>query len=107
MQVIEVIAEKAVSLIKGSKQRATSIKNTRNIILSGVKVFGLILYRYFENGSPLSLAIAKPILDVTVILLNPAKNILIISITVIEIAPALFKFPSESVNASLYTLTTA
>lgn len=102
-----VIAEKAVSLMRGKKQRTTSVIKTRKMIRSGVIVLGLILYQNLEKGSPPSLAIAKPILDVTVILLKPAKNMLMISMHVIDSAPPRFNKPFELVKARVYTFTTA
>jgi hypothetical protein len=41
---------------------------------SGALVVAFTLCSYFEYGKAPSLAIAKPILVVTVILLNPAQN---------------------------------
>ncbi len=90
MVVMLVIAENAVSLIRGKKHKTTSVINTRNIILSGVSVLGLILYQNFEKGKPPSLAMANPIREVTVMLLKPAKKILIMSMHVIESAPPRF-----------------
>ena len=94
-----VIAENAYSLINGNRQNSTSVMNTRNMILSGVLVLWLILYQNFEQGSAPSLAIANPMREVTVMLLNPAKNRLIISIDVIDSAPARFTCPSALVKA--------
>lgn len=90
MVVMLVMAEKAVSLMRGKKQRTTSVIKTRKMIRSGVIVLGLILYQNFEKGSPPSLAIANPILEVTVILLKPAKNMLMISMQVMDSAPPRF-----------------
>jgi len=59
----------------------------------------LTFYKYLEKGRALSLAIANPILEVTVILLKPAKNKSIIKSIVIAIAPALLKTPALLVKA--------
>jgi hypothetical protein len=89
-----VIAENAVSLIKGSRHKNASKKNTINITLTGVIVVELTLYKNFEQGRAPSLAMANPILDVTVKLLKPAKNILMIKSDVIASAPLTLFFPS-------------
>ena len=84
-----VIASKAVLLIKGRRQRRTSMINTRSIIVSGAYVFELTLCRVALPGNALSLAIAKPILDVTVMLLKPAQNTFTRSSKVIAVLPIL------------------
>ena len=84
-----VIASKAVSLINGSKQSKMSIMKTNRIIVAGAYVFGLTLCRVALPGNALSLAIAKPILDVTVMLLNPAQNTFISKRIVIKMLPTL------------------
>lgn len=76
MAAIPVIASKAVWLISGKRQRKTSRKKVKTIRASGAFVVGLTLCKYYEYGKALSLAIAKPILVVTVILLNPAQKTL-------------------------------
>ena len=101
------MASNAVVLIRGKRHRKMSIMKTKKIIRSGLFVLGLILYKRFEPGKAPSLAIAKPILEVTVMLLNPAKNILIIRRVVIATAPAfLYSFPSAEVKAVTNKLTT-
>ena len=89
------------------KMKMRMMMKTRKIMRSGLLVFGLILYRKWEPGKAPSLAIAKPILDVTVMLLNPAKNILIIRSEVMATAPAfLYSLPSADVKAVTNRLTT-
>ena len=83
------------------------MRKTKKIMRSGLLVFGLILYKKDEPGKAPSRAIAKPILDVTVMLLNPAKNILIIRSEVMATAPAfLYSLPSADVKAVTNRLTT-
>ena len=88
MAAILVIASNSVRLIRGRRQRSMLTMNTKRIIRSGVFLCAFNLYNIEEQGKAPSLAIAKPILEVTVILLNPAKNILTISSEVNVTAPA-------------------
>jgi hypothetical protein len=84
-----VIASKAVVLISGKRQSRKSITNTKPIILAGALVFSLTLYKKFDLGKAPSLAMANPILEVTVIDEKPAKKMFIRSRHVIETAPIL------------------
>ena len=77
------------------------IINTKPIILVGTFVFSFTLLRKFDLGNAPSLAIAKPIRDVTVIDENPEKNMFMSNKTVIKTAPDLQytnSDPSNEVN---------
>jgi hypothetical protein len=94
------MAVKPVELPMGIRQKIASMTNTRKIQGIGVFVVSFTFRRYLPNGRAPSLAIAKAILEVTVKLLKPAKNKLIMSNDVIARAPALLNVrPSLEVNA--------
>lgn len=82
-----VIASKAVVLTRGKRQRSMSMITTRRIIASGALVFSFTRCSFSLKGNALSRAIAKPILVVTVRLLNPAQKRFTSRSTVIETAP--------------------
>ena len=96
---ILVIETKAIGLISGMRHKMASMKKTRIMIRTGIKVLGFTLWSVLEKGKAPSLAIAKPILEVTVILLKPAKNMFISSKTTKATAPVLLNAPSSLVNA--------
>jgi hypothetical protein len=76
-----VIAENAVLDYKIKQQNKQSRRKTIKITLFGVCVVLLTCDKNSENGKPPSLATANIILEVTVRLLNPAKNKFIINNT--------------------------
>lgn len=76
---IYVIAENAVSLIKGKRTMRESITNTKKILFRGNCDFPLTPAIYFDPGKAPSLAIANTILVVTVMCENPPRYTLIAS----------------------------
>jgi len=75
--------------MRGKRHRKTSKKKVTTMSASGALVVAFTLWSYLEYGKAPSLAIANPILVVTVILLNPAQNTLTRSSKVIVTDPNL------------------
>lgn len=73
----------------GRSTRATSIRKTRMIYLSGTLFFSVTRRKNSEPGKAPSRAMAKPMRVVTVMLEKPAKKRSMQIITAIAIAPAL------------------
>lgn len=71
----------------------------RRIMASGALVDLLTLCKDFEKGKALSLAMAKPILEVTVMLLKPAQNTLTSKREDMVTEPILLCIPSLLVKA--------
>ena len=69
-------ASKAVSLNNGSSINKLSSTKTRKTHLIGVSVAWLTTYNVCDHGNPLSLASAKMIRDVTVVLDMPAMKLM-------------------------------
>lgn len=101
------MASNAVVLSSGRQHSSTSITKTNKIMRAGALVFEFNLYSTLENGKAPSRAMAKPILDVTVILLKPAKNTLTINSAVIATAPFLLYSEFLLVKAATNRFTTA
>lgn len=96
---IYVIAEKAVSLIRGNRQIKESTKKTNMMLFTGILSLSLTPVTYLDPGNAPSLDIANTILVVTVICENPPKYTFISRRIDIANAPAKIGVPSALVKA--------
>lgn len=93
------MASKAEELTIGKVQSIEVRMKIKQIIPSGEWVYGWMKLHRSDNGNAPSLAIAYPILEVTVSVLNPDRNIF--SISTVVIANVKLLLPENTISNKL------